>query len=102
MKEGIYVTEKGSRGGEVNPVVGTFTFSGGFSRMIKDGELAEPVRGVSISGMILDVLNSVDGVGKEVVINTSVFGGCGKEGQTVRVGHGGPAIRVRRITIGGM
>ncbi len=102
VKEGIYVTEKGSRGGEVNPVLGTFTFSGGFSWRIKNGELVEPLRGVTLSGMILDVLRSVDGVGKEVVVNTSVFGGCGKEGQRVRVGVGGPAVRVRRITIGGM
>jgi TldD protein len=35
------------------------------------------------------------------MITTSVFGGCGKDGQMVRVGDGGPHIRVSRIVVGG-
>jgi len=98
---GIYITGKGAGGGEVNPAAGTFTFGVGYSRLIRDGELAEPVRGVTLTGMILDVLKNVDGLGKSLEIRTSVFGGCGKGGQRVRVGDGGPYVRVRNMIVGG-
>lgn len=98
---GIYITAKGATGGEVNSAAGTFTFGVGYSRIIRRGELAEPVRGVTLTGMILDVLNNVDGLGKNLEIHTSVFGGCGKSGQRVRVGDGGPHIRVRNMIVGG-
>ena len=101
VKEGIYVTGKGVTGGEVNPGVGTFTFSVGVSWIIRNGERTEMVRGVTLSGLILDVLKSVDAVGKDLRIRTSVFGGCGKDHQTVKVGLGGPHIRVRKIIVGG-
>ena len=101
VKEGIYVTGKGVTGGEVNPGVGTFTFSVGVSWIIRNGEKKEMVRGVTLSGFILDVLKSVDAVGKDLRIRTSVFGGCGKDHQTVKVGLGGPHIRVRKIIVGG-
>ena len=101
VEEGIYVTGKGVIGGEVDPGAGTFTFSVGVSWLIRNGEKKEMVRGVTLSGLILDVLKSIDAVGKELEVRTSVFGGCGKNGQTVKVGMGGPHVRVRKITVGG-
>lgn len=97
---GIYVKGKGG-GGEVNPGSGTFTFAVGPSKIIRKGELAETVKGVVISGSILDTLKTVDAVGKDLKIITSVFGGCGKDTQTVHVGFGGPHVRVRKMTVGG-
>ncbi len=101
VEKGLYVTGKGATGGEVNPGTGTFTFGVGVSWIIDRGELKEIVRGVSLSGMILETLMEVDAVGKDLEIRTGVFGGCGKHGQMVRVGFGGPTVRVRRITVGG-
>ncbi len=101
VDRGLYVTGKGAGGGEVNPGTGTFTFGAGVSWIIEKGELKEIVRGVTLSGMILETLKEVDAVGKDLEIRTSVFGGCGKHGQMVRVGFGGPTIRVRRMVIGG-
>ncbi len=98
---GIYVRGLGAFGGEVNTSIGTFTFSVGPSYMIRNGEIQELVRGVTLSGSILETLKEVDAVARDLKITTSVFGGCGKMGQTVRVGHGGPHIRVRRMVIGG-
>ncbi len=98
---GIYAKGLGSMGGEVNPSVGTFTFSIGPSYIIRRGKVEEIVRGVVISGNILETLRYVDAVGKDFKVRTSVFGGCGKNGQMVRVGDGGPHVRVRKITIGG-
>lgn len=59
------------------------------------------VRGVVVSGMVLETLKGVEAVGKDVKIRTSVFGGCGKEGQTVKVGFGGPHVRIKEVTVGG-
>ena len=98
---GIYVRGKGAGGGQVETGMGTFTFGVGPSKIIRDGELAETVRGVVISGLILETLKTVDAVGDDLSIRTSVFGGCGKMGQMVRVGDGGPHIRVRKMTVGG-
>ena len=101
VDKGLYVTGKGATGGEVNPGTGTFTFSVGVSWIIEKGELKEVVRGVTLSGMILETLKQVDAVGKDLEMRTSVFGGCGKHGQMVRVGFGGPHVRVRKIVVGG-
>lgn len=101
VKFGVYVRGRGGGGGEVNPGSGTFTFNVGPSKIIRDGELAETVKGVVISGSILETLKTVDAVGKDLKIMTSVFGGCGKEGQTVHVGFGGPHVRVGKMTVGG-
>jgi len=101
IEHGIYIRGKGAGGGQVNSSVGTFTFGVGPSQMIRKGELAEPVRGVVISGLILETLKTIDAVGKDFQMRTSVFGGCGKGNQRARTGDGGPHIRVHRMTVGG-
>lgn len=99
---GFYLLGRGAMGGQVDPSVGTFTFSIGPSYIVRNGEPSELVRGTIVSGNILETLKEVDLVAKDLKINTSVFGGCGKGGQMVRVGMGGPHIRVRRIIVGGV
>jgi len=101
-RQGIYVTAKGARGGEVNPAVGTFTFNVGVSWLIEGGEKTRILRGVNLSGSILDVLANIVAVGRDLKVTTSVFGGCGKGGQLVRVGDGGPHVLVRSLTVGGV
>jgi len=98
---GIYIRDKGVTGGQVDPGMGTFTFGVGPSQIIKNGELTEMVRGVVISGMILETLKTVDAIGKNLKIVTSAFGACGKGGQAASVGFGGPQVRVRKMTVGG-
>ncbi len=98
---GIYVSGKGATGGQVDVGMGTFTFSVGPSKIIRGGKLEETVRGVVVSGLILDTLKTIDAVGKDLTIRTNVFGGCGKMGQTVRVGFGGPHVRVQKMIVGG-
>lgn len=101
MRRGLYVRGRGASGGEVNPLTGAFTFTSGPSYIVENGEPVRLVKGVMLSGLILETLRRVDAVGKDFTVRTSVFGGCGKSGQTVRVGDGGPHVRVREITIGG-
>jgi TldD protein len=97
---GILVQGKGMKGGQVETGMGTFTFGVGPSRVIRKGEVGEVVRGVVISGSVLDVLKSVDAIGDNFKIRTGVFGGCGKDAQTVKTGMGGPSIRAK-MTVGG-
>ena len=101
LKDGLYLTGKGAGGGEVDPSAGTFTFSVGPSRIVRNGELGELVKGTIVSGYILETLKGVEAVGKDAIIKTSVFGGCGKDGQLVRVGYGGPHVMIKAITVGG-
>jgi len=101
ISTGFYLLGRGAMGGQVDPSVGTFTFSIGPSYIIRNGEPSELVRGTIVSGNIIETLKEVDLIAKDLRVDTSVFGGCGKGGQMVRVGTGGPHIRVRRIVIGG-
>ncbi|MEM4829852.1 MAG: TldD/PmbA family protein, partial [Zestosphaera sp.] len=101
VKEGLYLVGRGSNGGQVDTGAGTFTFSAGPSRVIKNGELGGLVRGVVVSGSILDTLRGVEAVGRDLRITTSVFGGCGKDSQMVRVGDGGPHILIKELVVGG-
>lgn len=100
--EGVsYLRGRSAMGGQADPAVGTFTFSIGPSYMVRGGEPAELVRGVAVSGNILETLTNVELVAKDLLVIPSVFGGCGKYGQVVRVGFGGPHVRVSKIIVGG-
>jgi len=101
IRYGLYIRGRGAKGGEVSTSTGTFTFTAGPSYIIENGEVKGLVRGVMLSGNILETLKGVDAVARDLKVRTSVFGGCGKGGQLVRVGDGGPHVRVKAITIGG-
>jgi len=98
---GFYVRGKGSLGGQVDVGGGTFTFRAGPSYLIEKGELKHMVRAVSLAGGVLETLRTIEARGKDFMVTTSVFGGCGKDGQMVKVGDGGPHVRLRKLTIGG-
>jgi len=100
IEYGLYLRGRGAGGGQVDTSMGTFTFGVGPSYVIRNGEAAELVRGVIVSGNILKTLMDVDMVGKDLSISTSVFGGCGKDGQMVRVGGGGPHVRIKKVVVG--
>lgn len=101
INEGIYLCGRGAQGGEVDIANGTFTFRIGPSYHIRKGEIQELIRGTSVSGTILDTLHQVSAIGDTAIVRTSLFGGCGKGGQRVRVGYGGPPIRIQAMTVGG-
>ena len=97
VKKGIYM--KGFKGGEVNPVDGTFTFGVEQGYMIEDGKKTKLVKDCAMSGLILDVLKKIDAVGKDLWLDGVGF--CGKEGQAVPVSDGGPHFRVSELLVGG-
>lgn len=96
VREGIYL--KGTRGGEVDTSKGTFQFGAQEAFMVRDGEVAEPLRDVALMGSILETLVNVDGIGREFQLASPGF--CGK-GQTVPVCDGGPHVRLRDAVVGG-
>lgn len=98
--DGLYLSGMGG-GGQVDVGGGTFSFGVGPSYMIRKGEVAEMVRGTVVSGSVLETLGAIASVGKEVKVMTSVFGGCGKDGQQAKVGLGGPDVRIKRLQVGG-
>jgi len=65
---------------------------------IKDGEVREPVKGITISGQAFKVLQSVDAASKELQFALG-RGYCGKF-QPAKVDAGGPYLRCR-VTLGG-
>lgn len=96
IDHGVYA--KGTRGGQVDTVQGSFQFSAQQAFLIEKGEITIPLRDVSLSGMTLEIMKNIDGVGKDAKLGDPGF--CGK-GQMVPVGDGGPHIRIRNAVVGG-
>lgn len=94
-KDGVYLI--GSRGGETNPATGYFQFSAQYGFLIKNGELSNMVKDVSLSGQTLKILHSIK-IGKEKRFDP---GFCGKGGQLVPVSDAAPFSLVKAIVGGG-
>lgn len=96
IKEGVYA--RNWLGGMTNGEM--FTFSAGEAWMIRNGELQEPVRDVTLSGNVFSTLADIEAIGDDFYWDES--GGCGKGGQSgLPVGCGGPSLRIRNVVVGG-
>ena len=96
IKEGVYA--RNWLGGMTNGEM--FTFTAGEAWMIRKGELAEPVRDVTLSGNVFRTLGDIAAIGDDFYWDES--GGCGKGGQSgLSVGCGGPSLRIRNVVVGG-
>lgn len=93
---GAYV--RGSFGGVVDTITGTFQFNAEEAFLIERGEITQPLIGVSLSGLILETLHNIDAVAKDFKLNV---GYCGKESQLIPIGDGGPHVRIRNVLVGG-
>ncbi|MFB0544011.1 MAG: TldD/PmbA family protein, partial [Candidatus Bathyarchaeia archaeon] len=97
VKEGVYLIK--SYGGYVNPSIGQFFFSAQEGHLIKDGEVGPLIQNVSMSGLTLEVLANVIGIGKGVEM--AFPGTCGKGGQSAPISGGGPHLAVAKVVVGG-
>ncbi len=88
---------EGPQGGQAD-ATGEFMFGVQEARRIRNGVLAELVRGVTISGIAFDVLGSVDAVSREFYWDLG-SGYCGKV-QPAKVDAGGPYLRCQ-VLLGG-
>lgn len=96
-EDGIYA--RGMLGGQTNMEM--FTFSAEEAYRIRDGELAEKLREVVLTGNVFKTLRDIDAVGDDFRIHGGM-GGCGKGGQgPLRVADGGPHCRIQNVVIGG-
>lgn len=96
IKYGVYLL--GSRGGQVDISKGTFQFNAKEAYLIENGEITTPLLDVSLSGYTLEILSNVDAVSKDFDMWP---GFCGKSGQSVPAGTGGPHIRIKNAIVGG-
>ncbi|GAB4218743.1 MAG: TldD/PmbA family protein [Synechococcales cyanobacterium] len=87
----------GARNGQADSTA-EFMFGAERAYRIKNGQLGELVRGVTLTGNAFEVLQSVDAVSRDFVWDLG-SGHCGK-GQPAKVDAGGPYIRCRAI-VGG-
>lgn len=76
-----------------------FSFSAGHGYMIRDGQIAEMVKDVVLSGNLFSTLESIDSVGNDLCF--AKLGMCGKGQGGLPVGIGAPHIRIQDVVIGG-
>ncbi|NLX03958.1 MAG: TldD/PmbA family protein [Phycisphaerae bacterium] len=97
IERGIYLRE--GHEGYVYPERGQFLCRAHEAQMIEHGRLGEPLRDVSVSGLLVETLMNIDKVGGDFEM---IFPGtCGKSGQGVPTDCGGPHLRVSKMVVGG-
>lgn len=95
-KFGLYAKKMG--GGSVNPATGDFNFAVSEGYMIRDGKIAEAVKGATLVGTGAEALLRVDMVGNNLL---TAQGMCGSASGSIPTDVGQPTIRVSEITVGG-
>jgi len=98
VKDGIFAKSFG--GGQVDITNGKFVFSCTEAYRIRDGKVAEPVKGATLIGDGPTVLTRIKGIGNDLALDEGV-GICGKGGQSVPAGVGQPSLLIDGITVGG-
>jgi TldD protein len=79
--------------------LGQFYFSAQAGHLIEHGEVGPLIQNVSMSGLTLEVLANVLGVGRTV--SMAFPGTCGKANQSIPVSSGGPNLAVSNVVVGG-
>jgi TldD protein len=98
VKDGIYAVA--FSGGQVDITSGKFVFDCTEAYRIRDGKVAEPIKGAMLIGNGPDAMTRVSMVGNDMELDRGV-GMCGKNGQGVPVGVGQPSLRIDAVTVGG-
>ncbi|MFZ5815687.1 MAG: TldD/PmbA family protein [Bacillota bacterium] len=85
-------------GGSVNPATGEYNFAVREGYIVRNGKIAEPVRGATLIGTGFDTLSKIDMVGNNLAHGAGM---CGSLSGSLPVNVGQPTIRVSEITVGG-
>ncbi len=85
-------------GGSVNPATGEFNFAVNEGYMVRNGKLAEPVRGATLIGQGSDVLLKIDMVADNLACGQGM---CGSISGSLPADVGQPTIRVSEMIVGG-
>ena len=95
-KLGLYAVS--FNGGSVDPTTGEFNFGCSEAYIIRDGKIAEPVKGATLIGKGFEILKNIDMVGNDLKL---AQGMCGAASGSIRTNVGQPTLRVSQITVGG-
>ena len=98
VARGIYAEQFG--GGQVDISNGQFVFAATQARLIENGRLTAPLKGVTLIGNGPQVMGKVSMVGSDLAFDSGI-GTCGKNGQNVPVGVGQPSLKIDELTVGG-
>jgi len=97
-KEGLYVEK--SLSGMEDVVGGGVQCSALKGYIVKNGEITQLVRSMTLAGNVLDILKTVDAVGNKLTFSGG--GTCGKgEEDFISVSTGGPIMRAQMMVGGG-
>lgn len=93
---GIYAKNLG--GGSVNTTTGEFNFAVTEGYLIENGRITTPVKGASLIGTGLEVLNKIEMISDNFEPDEGM---CGSVSGSIPAGLGQPALKVSEITVGG-
>ena len=96
IRLGVYACDWS--GGET--MLEDFTFVAKHGYMIRNGQLAEPLRAMTLTGNVFETLQSIDCIGSDFQWDES-SGDCGKGAEGLPVCDGGPHARIRNVLVGG-
>lgn len=96
VQDGLFVRKMG--GGQVNTATGDFVFEVSEGYRIRNGKLADQVRGATLIGNGPEVLERIDMVADDFGYS---LGTCGKDGQGVPVADAQPTLRIPSLVVGG-
>ena len=95
-KLGLYAVS--FNGGSVDPTTGEFNFGCSEAYIIRDGKVAEPVKGATLIGKGDEILKKIDMVGNDLAL---AQGMCGASSGSIRTNVGQPTLRISEILVGG-
>lgn len=93
---GLYAKNLG--GGSVNPGTGSYNFAVNEGFIVRNGKIAQQVKGASLIGTGIETLGRVIKVGQELKLAP---GTCGSVSGMIPVTVGQPPLLVSKLTVGG-
>ncbi|WP_243456094.1 TldD/PmbA family protein [Lysinibacillus fusiformis] len=85
-------------GGSVNTATGEYNFNISEGYIVRDGKIAEAIKGATLIGDGMSTLKNIDMVGNNLELG---IGMCGSKSGVIPVTVGQPMIRVSELTVGG-
>ena len=93
---GLYAKQMG--GGSVNAATGDYNFAVAEAYIVRNGKIAEPVRGATLIGNGPSTLKRIDMIGNNLDLGQGM---CGASSGFIPVNVGQPMIRVSELIVGG-
>jgi len=94
--KGLYAKRLG--GGSVDPSTGEFNFSVREGYLIENGRITTPVRGATLIGKGIEILQKIDMVGNDILRGQGM---CGSLSGSIPADVGQPTLRVSEVVVGG-